>query len=415
VSVLTQPLTASRARHIRLHLALIPLYVWVLFTWTGYARSVATPGALDEAGLIKGHDFVHFYVLGQIALEHQPGELYDYGAQAKRTDRLAGYEDRYLPAYGPQVALLFAPLAKLPYGRAWAVWACLSALVYGLSWYAVWRSEPGLREYRWPAFVAALGYPPFAMLIGFGHISSLAAAAFAGTYLALRAGRPWLAGVAIGCLFLKPPLAVLLPVVFVYARAWRVIAGAIVTVVVQLALAAAYFGGGVLQAYWRVTIGFGRVAADLEPQPHQMQSLRSLFSVLMPWPTVALVCYLVTASVAAFVAARCWRSAAPLPLRYAVLLVAAILVDPHVNVYDLVVLVPMFLIVAGYALRESAGWRLWALLGFCFYSPIFAHPVSAIFGVQIVVVGLAVLGGTLARMAYTASHPSKISRQFSSK
>jgi hypothetical protein len=358
---------------------------------------------LDDAGLVKGHDFVHFYVLGQIARDGEPQELYDYAAQATRTDRLAGYEDRYLPAYGPQVALLFAPIARLPYDRAWAVWACISALVYGLSWYAIWQSEPVLRSYKWATWMAALGYPPFAMLMGFGHISALALAAFAGAYLAFRAERPWLAGAAIGCVFLKPPLGLVVPFVFGYGREWRAMAGALVTVVLQLALAAAAFGLGVLHEYWRVTTGLGRVAVDLEPQPHQMQSLRSFFSVLLPWPSLALACYAAAAVITAVVAARCWRSRAPLSVRYAVLLLAAILVDPHVNVYDLVVLVPVFPLIAALAIRDGRGPWLWALLGACFYAPIFAHAASTVFHVQIEVLLLVLLLSALIRVSGSPS------------
>jgi hypothetical protein len=406
----SKPLTAEQRQTIRRQIALIPIYLWIVFTWMGYARSVATPGRLDDAGLVKGHDFVHFYVLGEIALERQPHELYDYTAQAARSDRIAGYEARYLPAYGPQVAMMFAPLAALPYDTAWAVWAAVSALVYAGCWYLLWRTEPILRRYKWETTVAALGYPPFAMLMGFDHISALALAAFTAAYLALCARRPWLAGVAMGCLFIKPPLAVLLPFVLLYGREWRVMGGAAAAVAAQLIAAGAYFGWRVLGDYGRITMGLGEVAAQMEPQPDQMQSLRSLFSSALPWPLVALVCYVLTAAVVAIVAARCWRSERPLLLRYSVLVLSAILVDPHVNVYDLVVLAPAFLFTAAMMLTVRSGAVPWALRYACFYSPVFAYAMSAHAHVQVTVltmVGLVWMLSTrawLARLAPVALH-----------
>jgi hypothetical protein len=402
VSFLTRQLTASDRSRIRRHIALIPIYVWIAFTWVGYARSVTTPGRLDDAGLVKGHDFVHFYVLGAIALERQPHDLYDYTAQAARSDRIAGYEARYLPAYGPQVAMLFAPLAVLPYDTAWAVWAAVSALVYAGCWYLLWRTEPILRRYKWETVVAALGYPPFAMLMGFDHISALALAAFTAAYLALRAGRPWLAGVAMGCLFIKPPLAVLLPFVLLYGREWRVIGGAAAAVAVQLIVAGAYFGWRVLGDYGRITMGLGHVAAQMEPQPDQMQSLRSLFSAVLPWQEAALGCYVLSAAVVAIVAARCWRSERPLLLRYSVLVLSAVLVDPHVNVYDLVVLVPVFLFAAAMMLAVRTGAVPWALLYLCFYSPVFAYAMSAHAHVQVTVLTMVGLVWMLSLRAWWA-------------
>src|SRR5688572_30390010 len=130
-SALTQPISPSRHSTIRLHLALIPVYAWALFVWSAYAIDISPPGRLDRSGHIKGHDFVHDYVLGQIALERRAGELYDFAAQATRTDGVVpDYEDRYLPVHGPQLSMLFAPFALLPYLWALGLFLILSAGSY---------------------------------------------------------------------------------------------------------------------------------------------------------------------------------------------------------------------------------------------------------------------------------------------
>src|SRR5262249_11664363 len=58
---------------------------------------------------------------------------------------------------------------------------------------------------------------------------------------------------------------------------------------------------------------------------------------------------------AAIVASRAWRSAAPFELRAAALVLAAVLISPHVNAYDLVLLGPAVLLVAAWLEREDAG------------------------------------------------------------
>ena len=88
VSRLTQPLSPESARRIRLHLLLLPVYGWILVVWTAYVIDISPAGHLNRSGHVKGHDFVHFYVLGQIADEGVAADLYDFDAQAARTDRL---------------------------------------------------------------------------------------------------------------------------------------------------------------------------------------------------------------------------------------------------------------------------------------------------------------------------------------
>ena len=75
----------------------------------------------------------------------------------------------------------------------------------------------------------------------------------------------------------------------------------------------------------------GNIAVDLEPYPLQMQSLRSFFSVLLPWPGLALGLYFLSAAVFVAIAAVSWKKIARLELRFAILLFCLLLVDPHVN------------------------------------------------------------------------------------
>src|SRR5207248_9497414 len=116
-------------------------------------------------------------------------------------------------------------------------------------------------------------------------------------YVALRAGRPWVAGLALGSLFFKPSLGLAFPFVLLYSREWRMLLGAVVAVAVQIATAWAYFGLESLRQYINVSRHLGQVSSLLEPFPSQMQSLRSFFSLLLPWPTVAVGLYLLCAAV----------------------------------------------------------------------------------------------------------------------
>ena len=132
------------ARRLRAHGTLLAVCLWAFYAW-----NLATPGLRDRNGNLKGTDFLHFYTLGSLALIHGGADLYDMNAQAalatQRVPQAAGI--RYLPLYPPQLSILFAPLAQLPYGWALILWWGCSAALYGICCYAVWRECPHLREY----------------------------------------------------------------------------------------------------------------------------------------------------------------------------------------------------------------------------------------------------------------------------
>ena len=379
-------------RLIRIHLALIPVYGWLVLVWATYAIDLGVQGRMDRSGHIKGHDFAHFYVLGQIANDRAVDDLYNFSAQARRMDVLVPhYENRFAPIHGPQMSVFFAPLARLPYERAVTIWLLLTAAGYAICWWLLWSTAPQLREYWWLAIVLAAGYPAFYLLIAFGQNSVFALGCVTAAYLALRAGRPWLAGFALGMLVYKPVFGFALPFVLLYGREWRMMAGAVTGVALQLGVGAAYYGTASLAEYFTSVREVGSIAGVLEPIPYQMQSLRSFFSVLVPSPNAALAMYLIASAVVIVVAARHWRTAASIELRYSVLLLATVLVDPHVNPYDLVIIVPVFVLVAQWALaRGRLRPRLLAAVSLCYYLPALSF-LPEITHVQFSVIAMAVL------------------------
>jgi hypothetical protein len=115
---------------------------------------------------------------------------------------------------------------------------------------------------------------------------------------------------------------------------------------------------------------------------------------------VSLAAYLAASAALIVVAVRSWRSGAPGPVRVAVVLLTTVLVDPHLNVYDLVVLAPMFLLVAdwiaaGPSLPDRRGVGGW--LAAAFALPLLG-PAAAITHVQLSVLAMAGLAMRLARV-----------------
>jgi hypothetical protein len=312
-----------------------------------YALNIATPSLKDRAGQIKGTDFANFYALGSLALTGQHQSLYDPLAlrdySTALLPELAG--TYYLPIYGPQVALLFAPFSLLPYSLSLVLWIVLiTAMFVGCCW-LFWRDCPSLRDDTVTVVVVAVSAPAFFNLIAHGQNSAIALVCFTAAYFALRRERSFLAGLAIGSLVFKPQLGLVAACVFVLSREWRIIFGAVTGAAIQLGLAWLYFGSDVMIAYSRWLLGVGEINDLLSVKLYQMHSLYAFFKLAVPWLWVATVLYLCGAAICIWATYIVWRSRAPLTLRYAFLLLATALASPHLYVYDLVVLAPAFLIV----------------------------------------------------------------------
>jgi hypothetical protein len=334
---------------LRAHGLLLALTLWSVYIW-----NMATPGLLDRAGNLKGTDFLHFYTLGSLALAHDGADphndLYNMKAQSElasqRVPAAAGIH--YLPLYPPQVSLLFAPFARLSYPWALICWLTLSSLIYGLCGYAIWRACSNLRQYRFTVLILAVAFPAFWHLVAWGQTSALALACFTLAFFALRAQREFLAGLALGCLIFKPQLGVAAAVIFVDVRRWRVIAGASLSAAVQLAAAWISYGPNSLRSWIQTLSRLPSLLPLLEPKLYQTHCLRTFWTMLLPWPRVAFAFYFITALLTLALAARCWQCSLPLPLRYSVVLLATVLVAPHLTVYDLVVLAPAFLLLSNW-------------------------------------------------------------------
>ncbi len=387
--------------------------------WLGYAATIATPGPRDRFGHLKGADLLHAYILGTLALEHRGEALYDARAQRdigeQRVPGSAG--DYFLPVYAPQYSLIWAPLARLPYPWAAAIWIVLSAAIYAACCYAVWQTCPNLSAHGTTVALAAAAFPGFFALITFGQNSALALAAFTGTYFALRARRELLAGLCLGLLAYKPQLALVPACVFAAACLWprkpvpaaadsefattrrsasKVVAGAIISVLAQFAAAWAWYGPAPLASYARVLTHIGSAASILEPKPYLMHSLRAFWNLLLPWPSAAFALYILTALATTLLAITCWRKPAPLHHRFAIILLATVLVAPHLTVYDLVILSPAFLWIADWVATHAANRTAW-LLYLSFLLP-YAGPLAHWTHLQLSVVCLAILTITFAKL-----------------
>jgi alpha-1,2-mannosyltransferase len=346
-------LTPAQHALIRRHLAMIPVYIWVVYSWVHVLVRIP----LDE----PVRDFAHFYTQGVIAIERDAASLYDMERMADVAQRILPGHQRvlYPPVYGPQMSLLFGPLAMLPYVPARHLWLAITLLVYGACTYAIWRVCPRLRNMPGTVALLLIAAPALHYVAGFLQVSVLGLVCVTGGYLALRAKRPFVAGLAFGSLAYKPPLALGVGSVLACAAIMRprsedgrIALGAIVAAVAQLAIGTLYWGPSILPAYVAALTRLPDVASAMEPNKYHMHSWRTFFDLLgLPGP-FAFGAYAMASAATLAVAVRCWLSTGPLALRFAALIIATVLVDPHLYAYDLVLLIPGFLLLWDWILSQ---------------------------------------------------------------
>jgi hypothetical protein len=378
--------------------------VLVFCLWSVCLVDYATPGLFDRAGNIKFQDFLQFPISARLIASGHADQLYDDQVLAREIRAVVGHDTSvYLQYfYGPQVALPFIPLASLPFLTQAAIWVALSLLMYFGCIYLIWKQCAGLRPYRALVALSALAYPPLFHFFVRGQLSALLLVCSTVAYLAFLSRRDFLAGLALGFLAFKPQFLVAIPLILLLAKAWKVFAGVLISATAQLTLTSIYFGRAAMQAYFARLLHSASHPGSTELifSPIQMHSLHSFWEILIPWRPGVWALYLLTAFAVIGIAAMIWRSSTHLALRFSALLLAAVLVNPHLYIYDLLALAPAFLLLADWSLKNShhpAKPALDVLLYLAFLLPLFG-PLAYWTHLQLSVIAFAALLQTLRRL-----------------
>jgi hypothetical protein len=335
-------------------------------------------------GPLKGADFVHFYTLGHLAASQRIDTIYNMAALHEAQVALvpASKPDLYPTVYPPQAAILFAPFSGWSYRQALLIWSALTIALYAvIVWYS-WRRIGGQASDAALVFVAASAFPPFWSLVLYGQITIVILVAWWLGWLALERGRSWLAGVAFGILALKPQFGIPLAVIVLAGREWRMLAGALSSVVAQAAAVWLMLGASAFTGF-AASIPITVAHADwLESKPYMSHSLRAVTRLLPDWAGLPLWAALV--GIVLWYTVKAWKSEAPLRVRLGVVILASVLVNPHVIIYDVTLLVLPLVWFAAYMLEPERRAQAPALgrMVYWLFAALFV-PTAAIIGLQV--------------------------------
>jgi alpha-1,2-mannosyltransferase len=331
--------------------------VLALCLWGVCAIDFSTPGIFDRVGTIKFQDFIQFPVAAHLIAQARASELYDDQVLADGIRAIVGGATtvhlQYF--YGPQVALPFVKLGGFSFIAQAEIWVTISLLMYLACICLLWKACPGLSAYPALVLLCAIAYPPLFHFFVRGQLSAAVLVCFTAAALAFLAGRDLLTGIALGFLVFKPQFLVAVPLVLLLARSWKVIAGLVISAGAQLAFTLVYFGPAVMRQYISMLLhSAGQPGTtELTLSPLQMHSLRTFWELLIPWPCGVWILYVLSSLAVVGIAAAVWKSSSPMALRFSALILASVLVNPHLYIYDLLALCPVFLLVADWALNHA--------------------------------------------------------------
>ena len=302
---------------------------------------------------VAAPDFFVYYLAARIGSSQGWAAIYDPAVLLPAETAVVGRPLPYLNP--PELAWLVLPLTALPYAFAAWIWRGLLATAFAVTWLV---AAPGDRLSKIGCGLAGAVLLPVVMSVAFGQVSLLIIAIVAIALWLLRAKHPWLAGLVLAAVFLKPQAAFLVPIGLLLSGQLRTFVAWLAATTVLAALAVLAAG---VRALVNIVTAIG--VAQQVPGPTQMSLLRQL-----PLP-LGLMSVVLAIAIFMVLAIRC-RGSRP-EVAVAVGLIASMLVSPYLNVYDLSGLVLAAWLVVG---TNPPRWLRTVSVGI--FVPIFLAPIA---------------------------------------
>ncbi|MHB1158862.1 MAG: glycosyltransferase family 87 protein [Chloroflexota bacterium] len=347
----------SNARYALLLLVPIPL-VYLAF------------GLYWSSQFLLQADFTAFYTGATISAQGLGAQLYDLDLQ-RRVQEAVIYPHHFavgdlLPFRNPPFALLpFLPWAAMPIRLAYWGWAAVNLLLFVSALRILTAGCPSLRRRRDVTallWVASFAFLPSLSALLLGQLSFWLLFFWAAGFHFLRRGSDFRAGALLAGVVLKPQLMLVVPLLFLARGRWGALGGLVLGTVGLMATSLVVVGPFDLMQFLdasRETAGWLPLSLDLT-----WSGLAS--GLLQSWPGAILPATLAAGGLTLLLLWSAWRGewnreSQSFSLKLALLLLASMLVSPHLYGHDLVLLIPVGFYTADYLLSVGAQGRTLAV------------------------------------------------------
>lgn len=210
------------------------------------------------------NDFTFYLAAARIGLDHGWHSIYDLSLQQAQLDAMrsrigVAQLARYISP--PPVAWLALPFTLFPYEVAYWLWSALLLVALAGTWYL---AAPGAGRVRLSHLVAAVAWIPVIYGLQLGQPGIFVAFGVAASYALLRSGRPFLSGLALGAIVLKPQLGFLVPLAMLAGGRLRAFAGAAIAIGALALASAINVGADGIAAYQQRLTFAASVAVNRE-------------------------------------------------------------------------------------------------------------------------------------------------------
>ena len=209
--------------------------------------------------LTEKTDFVLTY-FGAYMVRHGEGaKLYDVREQIKVRDSLFRHPNPLLYEHPPFEALLFAPLAGLPFRQAYLIWGIVNA--------GIWLLLPYVLRPHAPAPKDQVGYiglwllfAPLGVALFMGQTSLVLLLVYIATFLSLKRGRDLKAGWWLGFGLFKFQFVLPFVLIFLFRRKWNFLAGFLLSATLLGVLSLIAVG-------WQGIVGYVQLILEVSRKP----------------------------------------------------------------------------------------------------------------------------------------------------
>ena len=362
---------------------------------------------------LYGGDFLHEWLGGYVTRAGDYSRFYDveYVQAIQHDPQIVGFkwdEDKYLPlVYPPFYYLIVSPLSQLPlYTGTW-IWAFL--MVGFLVGTAVLLERFAIRQFGkstvW-LFPSMLLFLPVIENFTTSQKGTLCLFILTATFLLVNSDKSFLAGAVFGLLAFKPQLTLVIGLAMLLKKDWRFVLGGATTGLVLAGLSLV-LGWEVCLQYARFSSGATTYIQTAGYDLHKSHCLDGFFTLLAGPASFGLARFATLVSVlftlvllGFLLRGRLRPGTSIFAFQFSGLVLATVLLSPHLFTYDLTMLIlPMFLVVGHIVYgdtdlgkeRTHMKWIVGTLYALSGASAIMAAQSHLQFSVLLMVAWLAVL------------------------
>jgi Glycosyltransferase family 87 len=339
------------------------------FEWFGVA--VILLGAviwLSSGPLIENTDFSMMYVGARIVHQGQGAKLYDLREQIALRDSLFKHPNPLFYEHPPFEALLFAPLAALPYRTAYLIWGLVNAFVWLVLPYLVRPYAPVPRE-TLGYFALWLLFGPLLVALFQGQPSLVLLLVYTLTFMALKRRQDAMAGFCLGLGLFRFQFVLPFALIFLFRQKWRFLAGFLFTAVLLGGLSLVAVGWHGVMSYVHLLLNVGSNPDSISyGRAIDMPTLHGfVYAILQHRTGPKTISFMVAVASLLLIlfTAQCWRRKDrinpddSLDVMYAAAVAVSLMTGFHMFTHDLSPLIlGLFLAAAHFPGRERPALRV---------------------------------------------------------